>query len=245
VTGRAALLYSGLMDAEEPVRLFEGKPERARRTDGRRPGRPTREMIEQRNEELLDRSLDLFLDNGFEATTIDTICAEVGMARKTIYSRYGDKETLFKAALQRAIDQWIIPAERLRALECDDLEATLVAIARLWVSNVRKKSGMRLVRIANTEVFRSPEVARYLWERTAEPTIGYLTDLFERRLRPGAETVPDARDAAAGFLILVVEGSVQLTLWNQMSPDDYERQILYRTRLFLHGAVREHLPVDS
>jgi AcrR family transcriptional regulator len=226
------------MEADRPLRLFAGKPQREQRTDGRKRGRPSRQMIEQRNEELLDRSLDLFLENGFDATTIDTICADVGMARKTIYSRYGDKETLFKAALQRAIEQWVIPIERLRALERDDLEATLVAVARLWVSNINKKSGMRLVRIANTEVFRSPEVARYLWERTAEPTIGYLTDLLERRLRPEAQSVPDARDAAAAFLILVVEGSVQLALWSQMSPDDYERQIRYRTKLFLHGAFK-------
>ncbi|WP_159981287.1 MULTISPECIES: TetR/AcrR family transcriptional regulator [unclassified Novosphingobium] len=233
------------MEAKKPTHLFDGKPQREPRTDGRRPGRPTREMIEQRNEELLDRSLDLFLDKGFDATTIDMICAEVGMARKTIYSRYGDKDTLFKAALQRAIDQWIIPVDRLRAQECDDLEATLVAVARLWVSNIKKDSGMRLVRIANTEVFRSPEIARYLWERTAEPTIGYISDLLERRLRPGAPSVPDARDAAASFLILVVEGSVQLTLWNQMSPDDYDRQILYRTRLFLNGASNEAGPLPN
>lgn len=193
-------------------------------------------MIQQRNEELLDRSLDLFLDRGFEATTIDTICADVGMSRRTIYARYGDKETLFKAALQRAIEEWIIPVERLREQECTDLEATLVAIARLWVSNIKKKSGIRLVRVANTEVYRSPEIARYLWERTAEPTLGYLTELFERRLRPEAQDIPDARDAAASFLILVVEGSVQLSLWNQMAPDDFDRQILYRTRLFLKGA---------
>ena len=87
----------------------------------------------------LRTSLDLFLDHGFDATTIDTICADVGMSRRTIYSRYGDKETLFKAALQRAIDQWIIPVERLRDQECEDLEATLVAVARLWVSNIKKK----------------------------------------------------------------------------------------------------------
>ncbi|MCT2401559.1 TetR/AcrR family transcriptional regulator [Novosphingobium mangrovi (ex Huang et al. 2023)] len=225
------------MEAREPTRLFSGKPTQKPRPDGRRRGRPTREMIEQRNEELLDRSLDLFLDHGFDATTIDTICADVGMSRRTIYSRYGDKETLFKAALQRAIDQWIIPVERLRDQECEDLEATLVAVARLWVSNIKKKSGMRLVRIANTEVFRSPEVAQYLWERTAEPTLGYLTDLLARRLRPDADSVPDARDAAASFLILVVEGSVQLALWGQMSPDDFDRQIAYRTRLFLKGAL--------
>ncbi len=49
--------------------------------------------------------------------------------------------------------------------------------------------------------------------------------------------MPDAHDAAASFLILVVEGSVQLALWGQIAPDDYDRQIRYRTRLFLKGAL--------
>lgn len=196
-------------------------------------------MIELRNQELLDEALDIFLESGFEATTIDAICNAVGMSRRTIYTRYGDKETLFKAALQRAIDQWIVPMERLRAAECDDLEETLVAIARMWVSNIKKPSGMRLVRIANTEVFRRPEIAAYLWERTAQPTIGYLTELFRNRLRPGKPDIPDAEDAASAFLILVVEGSVQLAVWGKMPDADFDRQIVYRTRLFLRGVLAD------
>lgn len=224
------------MEARKPTTLFAGKPKKVARPDGRGPGRPTAAVIERRNEELLDRALDLFLDKGFEATTIDLICAELSMSRRTIYARYGDKDTLFRAALQRAIDQWIVPVDQLRAAEKDDLEETLVAIGRLWVSNIKLPSGMRLVRIANTEVFRDPDIAQYLWERTAQPTIGYLTDLFRRRLRPGATDVPDAADAAAAYLILVVEGSVQLAVWGRMAPDDFDRQIIYRTRLFLNGS---------
>ena len=225
------------MPAEKRTVLFDGKPAPRRAPESvPRRGRPSRQTIELRNEELLDRALDLFLDKGFEATTIDTICAVVGMSRKTIYARYGDKETLFRATLQRAIDQWIVPVEQLQALETDDLELTLFAIARAWVANVRKPSGFRLVRIANTEVFRDPDIAAYLWEQTAQPTIGYLTNLLRRRLR-GGKPVPDAEDAAAAFMILVVEGSVQLAVWGKMPENDFDRQLAYRTRVFLRGAI--------
>ena len=237
MTSRVLAHRPGPMETAPSTKLFSGKPARAPRRDGRGPGRPTREIMELRNAELLDRSLDLFLDHGFEATTIDTICAAVGMSRRTIYSRYGDKETLFRAALQRAIDQWIVPVERMRELETDDLEETLVAIGRRWVGNLQTPSGQRLVRIANTEVYRNPEVARYLWERMTEPTAGFLTDVFRTRLRPEGQDVSDAADAAAAFIILVVIGSVQLATWSQMAPDDHERQIVYRTRLFLRGAL--------
>lgn len=224
--------------------LFSGKQEKPPRKPGRGPGRPSREMIELRNQELLDQALDLFLDHGFEATTIDAISNAVGMSRRTIYSRYGDKITLFKAALQRAIDDWVVPIERLQAAETDDLEETLCAIGRMWVENIRKPSGMRLVRIANSEVFSRPEIGTYMWEQTATPTVGYLTDLFSRRLRPGAAEVPDAADAAAAFVILVVQGSIQLAVWGDLPQshlahsldEEFARQIVYRTRLFLSGA---------
>ncbi len=74
----------------------------------RRPGRPTLS-----NEELLDTALDLFVENGFEQTSFEAICAAAGMAKRTVYARYGDKTTLFKAALARAIEEWIVPVERL------------------------------------------------------------------------------------------------------------------------------------
>src|ERR687889_296978 len=91
--------------------LFTGKPEKAPREGARGPGRPSREQSELRNQELLDGALDLFLERGFEGTTIEAIVDSVGMARRTVYARYGDKITLFKAALQRAIDDWMVPAE--------------------------------------------------------------------------------------------------------------------------------------
>src|SRR5438067_6045932 len=84
----------------------------------RGPGRPTLS-----NEELLDKALDIFLEKGFERTSIDAITAAAGMAKRTVYLRYGDKTALFKAALERAIDEWIVPIESLQAAESEDLEA--------------------------------------------------------------------------------------------------------------------------
>jgi AcrR family transcriptional regulator len=220
------------MALENTAKPFDGRPEKPVRIAGRGPGRPTREQSEQRNQELLDRALDLFLERGFEGTTIEAIVDSIGMARRTVYERYGDKITLFKAALQRAIDDWVVPAERLQAAETDDFEASLLAVARLMVADLRTPSGMRLARIANTEVFRMPEIAAYLWERTAQVALGYLIDLFARRLSP--ET---AEDCAMAFMMLVVEGSYQSRVWHRMSDAELDRQLGFRIALFLNGAT--------
>lgn len=211
----------------------------------RGPGRPTREQSASRHQELLDEALDLFLEHGFEATTIELIANVLRMSRRTIYARYGDKTELFKAALQQAIDEWVVPIERLRAAECDDLEETLIRVGRMWATNIRKPNGIRLVRIANTELFRMPDLAEYLWGRTAEPALDFLKDLFRRRLRAETLQTSDAEDAAAAYLLLVVEGSVQWAAWRKIADDEFDRQIVYRTRLFLHGARTEDLEDPS
>jgi AcrR family transcriptional regulator len=218
------------MASETETLLFTGKPEKAPREGGRGPGRPSREQSEQRNRELLDRALDLFLERGFEGTTIEAIVDSVGMARRTVYARYGDKITLFKAALQRAIDDWVVPEERLRAAETGDVEETLLAVARLMVASALTPSGMRLTRIAHAEVIRMPEIGAYLAERTERLALGYLTDLFRRRL-----ALRSAEDAALAFMLLVVDGAFQARVWHGVDDAELARQVGYRTKLFLGG----------
>jgi len=217
---------------ESQTSLFDGKPDKPQRRPGRGPGRPSREVIEARNRELLDTALDLFLERGFAGTTIEAIIEAVGMARRTVYARYGDKETLFKAALQRAIDDWVVPPAQLQAVETDDLEETLLAVARLMVARALTPSGIRLTRIAHAEVIRMPEIGAYLAERTEQVALAWLTDFFRRRL-----SAASAADAALAFLVLVVDGAFQSKVWHRMDPAEIERHVAYRTRLFLKGAL--------
>ncbi len=210
--------------------LFTGKPEKAPREGGRGPGRPSREQSELRNQELLDRALDLFLERGFEGTTIEAIVDSVGMARRTVYARYGDKITLFKAALQRAIDDWVVPAEQLRAAEAEAFEDTLLNVARLMVASALSPSAMRLTRIAHAEVIRMPEIGAYLAERTERVSLAYLTELFRRKL-----TLSSAEDAALAFMLLVVDGAFQARVWHGANDAELERQVSYRVRLFVKG----------
>src|SRR5262252_440042 len=98
------------MNPAEKARILgsdtKSKPSRLGR---RRPRRPSLS-----HEEFLDRALELFFEQGFEGASIESITASAGIAKRTVYQRFGDKKSLFKAALQRAIDKWIVPIERLQ-----------------------------------------------------------------------------------------------------------------------------------
>jgi TetR/AcrR family transcriptional regulator, mexJK operon transcriptional repressor len=199
----------------------------------RRPGRPTLS-----NEQLLDTALDLFLANGFERTGIDAIASAAGMAKRTVYARYADKTALFKAALTRAIEEWIVPVDRLRAAECNDLEATLLATARMLLANILSPGGLRLLRLSNAVSETMPEIAAHNTRVGTEPTLAHLADLFRRRLLPADAPLAEADEAALAFLHLVVGGPSSMAAWGvAFSEEAIDRHTCYCVRLFLHGSL--------
>lgn len=206
--------------------------------DRRGPGRPTRKQAEQRDLELLDKALDLFLEKGFERTTIDAITASVGMAKRTVYQRYGNKTRLFKASLHRAIEEWIVPVERLRAAETDNIDATLLRIGQILVTNIMSPAGLRLMRITNAESGRMPDIGAFTHQLGTGPTIAYLTDLIRRRIRPAGIEVPDPGEAALAFLNLVVGGPANMTAWGLvLDATAIAKNTRYCVHLFLHGLL--------
>ncbi|HEY9266311.1 MAG TPA: TetR/AcrR family transcriptional regulator C-terminal domain-containing protein [Mycobacterium sp.] len=216
--------------AGETGKVAAPEPGAAKR---RRPGRPTLS-----NEQLLDTALDLFLENGFERTGIEAIAAAAGMAKRTVYARYGDKTTLFKAALTRAIEEWIVPVEQLAAAETDDFEGTLLAIGRILVANVLRPGGLRLLRLTNTVSAHMPEIGAFNVEKGTEPTRAYLTDLFRRRLGPGGVSMKDAELAAEAFIDLVPGGPANASARGVVFDDeDIDRHTRYCVGLFLHGVL--------
>lgn len=210
-----------------------GSDDKLSRASRRRPGRPTLS-----NEQLLDTAFELFLSNGFERTSIDAIAAAAGMAKRTVYARYADKTALFKSALTRAIEEWLVPAEKLRAIETDDLEKTLMGVASILLSNIFNESGLRLLRLSNAVSITMPEISAHNTRVGTEPTLSYLADLFRRRLLPADAPDSEADEAALAFLHLVVGGPASNAAWGLLLDDEAsERHTRYCVRLFLHGAL--------
>lgn len=199
-------------------------------------GRPTRAQQQQRHEELLNAALDIFLERGFEQATMEEIAIHVGMSKRTVYARYEDKGTLFKAAVRRAIERYTVPRSALEAVATDDLEETLAAIARLRIANVATPVATKLQRILGAQSYRFPELFNAAFEEGAGPTIGFLRDLFIRCSAQGEINVTEPQRAATAFLSLVVGGPARLIVsGNKLDDAETEKHIRFAVSLFLRG----------
>ena len=199
-------------------------------------GRPTREQAQQRRQELLDCALDSFLEYGFEQATMEQIATAIGMSKRTIYAYYGDKEKLFRAAVERAIERYTVPREALDALVDDDLEHTLRAVGWLRVTNVASHVSTTLQRILAAQSHRFPDLFNAAFARGAGPTIAFLHDLFARHQARGEINVPEPERAAIGFLSLVVSGPARMIVaGSPPSDEEIEARISFGVELFLNG----------
>ncbi len=55
----------------------------------------------QRREHLIDTAIELFAEHGYHATGIDTILAQSGVSKKTLYRHFRSKDELILAALKK------------------------------------------------------------------------------------------------------------------------------------------------
>lgn len=200
-------------------------------------GRPTKEQAEARQAELLDHAIDHFLDKGYDQATIEAIAADVSMTKRTVYSRYPDKASLFLAAVDRAIERYKVPADRILATRTDDLEQTLINIAMLRIRLVQSPEGFKLQRIISTESYRFPRILKRSYEVAAMPTIRFLAEVLEEETACGNLAIEDSAMAANVFMSMVVSAPVRfITSGIPLPEKDLHKQVAFAVRLFLEGA---------
>ena len=87
----------------------------------RRPGRPRSEQAEQA---IIEATLDLFAERGFEGVCVEAVAARAGVGKATIYRRWPNKEELLLAALGSMKSPFPEPTGSVR----DDLVAQLTVM---------------------------------------------------------------------------------------------------------------------
>lgn len=191
-----------------------------------KPSRAEKTRLTRRR--IVAAAADLFLDQGYGATTLDQVAARAGVAVQTVYFHFGNKATLLKEALDVAAVGDDAPVALLDRPWLEELtaEPDPVRVIELWTNGGREilERVAPLLAVVRGTVGTDPDLAAQ-WEvnegqrRTA---FRVLTDLLADRgaLLPGL-TVEGAADLA--FLITSAENYIVATHTLGWAPERWQR----------------------
>jgi AcrR family transcriptional regulator len=199
-------------------------------------GRPTREDAERRHNSLLATATRLFLGKGWEATSIDEISRESGVAKRFIYARYADKAALFVGALERFIEQRVGVFQRSEALS-DNVEEGLYRLGRKILDLALSSEALAFHRLFMAAAAHFPGLARLFVERQRQGgALGEIRHVLAAYIDRDAIEPGDLEIRAEQFFILVVGIPQRMASFiGREPPAAEEHRLRAAIRLFLDG----------
>ena len=174
-------------------------------------------------DEVLDRAMQLFWNQGYEATSMQDLVDRTGINRGSLYATYRDKHALFLAALRRY-------ADRIHYRRLADLEAkygpreTIRQLFLAYTTEPSEKGGARGCFLTNTalELATHDREAGEIVAQAQKKTEAF----FARMIRKGkadGEVAPHVKEPEAAAALLA--SLIGLSVLTRSRP---ERALLHR-----------------
>lgn len=150
----------------------------------------------------------LFLRKGYAGTTMEDIAELAGIAKRTLYNNYGDKEALFTGIVMDVIAYAEafargLPGEFTAGMTPAELREGLHDLGRRLALGILRPEVIALRRLLIGEARAFPALGRAYFDRAPGQVIGAVASAFEELTRAGLLRAADPHRAAEQFGYLV------------------------------------------
>ncbi|MBF6024184.1 TetR/AcrR family transcriptional regulator [Lysobacter niastensis] len=197
------------------------------------PGRP-KDL--SKRAAILEAAKRMFTQQGFDGASMDQIAAEAGVSKLTVYSHFGDKDTLFVAAVESHCDT-SLPSSLFEPSPMTPLRERLMTIARAFYTMVSSPEAVAGHRMLCTPQMASSPLPKLFWEAGPMRVQGDFAALLQRRVNAGELDIPDVARAASQFFTLA-KGEPHACLvfgCAQTSEKEIEEHLAETVDLFLRA----------
>ena len=157
---------------------------------------------------ILEAAKAMFLTAGYDGVNLDQVAERAGVARQTVYNRFGSKEAVFRAVMERhwAMLQFgdeVSPAPGSSAQP--DPEVALRRFAASLVAFVSDTEQIAFTRLVIAESRHLPWVAEEFYQFGKKPLLASLTAILTLLTKAGQLDCSNVEIAAHQFLGLIQE----------------------------------------
>ena len=173
---------------------------------------------------VVDAARTLFLRSGYAGTTMEDIAALAGLAKRTVYNNFPDKDSLFDQIVQEVIAYAEAFARGAReefrvGITAANLGASLHDVGRRLALAIMRPEVIALRRLLIGEARTLPALAQQYFDRVPGQVIAALATGFSQLGHAGLR-VSDGRRAAAQFAYLVVGEPLDRAMLTGITPPE-------------------------
>jgi TetR/AcrR family transcriptional repressor of mexJK operon len=187
---------------------------------------------------ILKAATEAFLHSGY-AASVDEIAAVAGVGKQTVYRHFGDKQSLFLAAVAAA-RATTVPAAPAADLSPDEPLGGLTEVGEQILAVALSPTVAALHRLTIAEIGNHPELSAH-WSDGAEPFIDErLADHLLRYDEAGLLSVADPARTARQFAYLLITEGRMATAYGTRHLSPERRHVIAAETADL--IVRAHRP---
>jgi AcrR family transcriptional regulator len=203
-------------------------------------GRPAKGTEAARRAALLQAAEDIFLVQGFGASSMEMVAKRAGISKKTIYCFFETKEDLFAAMMRDRVEQSLPPDLPENVVCAGTLEAALTHYLTELARVRLVPFVVNLTRLVIAEAPRFPEIARTFYREGPQRQYTQVEGWLRRQADKGLIVVDDPAEAARALVTpIVAEPLRSLALGVEDYPTIEVMAARAKTvaRLFMRGCL--------
>lgn len=186
-----------------------------------------------RHEAILDAAEALFIEQGYDRTSLAEIVRRSGGSLATLYELFGNKQGLLHAIATRWRDQAVLGRMERSPVGAQSNRDTLMSYVTSELEFRRSPRAVALMRMLVSECLRDRDFALQTYRDLHMPTIRELSDLFADWTAAGEARIDDPEAAAHLFASIISGDTILNTLAGIDDGTLDEAQILWRIQPFL------------
>jgi TetR/AcrR family transcriptional repressor of mexJK operon len=163
------------------------------------PGRP-KDL--GKRDAILDAAKRLFSTHGFDGTSMDAIAKAAEVSKLTVYSHFGDKDALFKAAVESKCEQQMPPG-LFQVPPGTPIRDALLAIARGFHGLIHSPESLSLHRMMIASAGQDAHLAELFFDAGPRKTLSDFERFLHQAIKAKQLDIPDPARAAQHFFCLL------------------------------------------
>jgi len=189
----------------------------------------------ERYRRILEAARKHFYEHGLERASLDSIAAEAGVSKMTIYSNFGSKEGLFEAVVRDRTEYVVGGVAGVEKLDPNQPRKALLAIGERFLALAREDDAPGKFRSVYGAAGAQPEACRAFYREGPERLNGELAAYLRRADAAGTLKVRNPLQAATLYLSMFLgDGHIRGLLMLDMPGAREDRALLRETvRVFM------------